>query len=103
MILNAYDISVGPEVKYALSNRFYDGLIFRIPQLVESGSYKTEIVENNGVGMSMREDGLADAVCSYLDNLNFYSFDLSCERLLKKYKRDNEMSKNVIRSFLGCN
>lgn len=53
IINNSYISHKHMETKYAISNKFYDGVIYKIPQLVELDSYKFDLVMKYGVGFGI--------------------------------------------------
>lgn len=86
-----YIESAGSKLKYAVSNRFYDGVIYHIPQLVEPEGFKTEWVNRTGIGLSLSvDDKFADKLFDYYKNLEESSFDLSCDQLLQEIIKDDD-------------
>ena len=83
--------NAGKKLKYAVSNKYYDGLIYAIPQVVEANGYKAELVERNGVGFEVSTaDGFADALFQYYHSLNRDDFTLRCKRALQEILRDDD-------------
>lgn len=77
----------------AMSNRFYDSIIFRIPQLCMQGSVMGERAKQSGIGFSYspENEDYADAVYSYYTALNRETFDMACDteldRVLEEYRQ----------------
>ncbi|MBE6557719.1 MAG: glycosyltransferase family 4 protein [Ruminococcaceae bacterium] len=77
----------------AMSNRFYDGAIFRIPQLCMKNAIMGNRVENAGIGFSCdpQNENYADAVYDYYMSLDHKAFEEACdnelERVLEEYHR----------------
>ncbi len=86
------------EVLYALSNRYYDGLIYRIPQLVEAKTYKASLCEINeiGIGIAPNIENFSDKLYEWYFNINQSRFEENCQKLLTKaIKEDREMSEKL--------
>lgn len=100
---NSYWIDNEKEVMYALSNRYYDGLIYKIPQLVEVGTYKTALCESNhiGIGLDPRNDGFADELYDWYFTLNSSSFIKTCDTLLLDAVEDDRIVASRLVSFLN--
>ena len=84
-------------VKYAVSNRFYDGLNFHIPQVVEPTGYKREWVEKEKIGVSFfPDDFFADKLYNYYKSIDAEKFNDSCNRVLKEVvDEDDEYVKKI--------
>lgn len=80
---NCYGGRDGDQLKYAISNRYYDGLIYCIPQLVEPGGYKATVTENNEVGISLNADeSFADKLYEYYTDLSQEMFEQACKKVI---------------------
>lgn len=104
IINNCYGIPVGAgnEVKYAVSNKFYDGIIYHIPQLVEPGSYKAALTERYGVGFALRpEDGIADELYKRYMEIDGPAFDARCDCALKEVVEEDDRFIAKIDAFLS--
>lgn len=98
---NAYWRSRPDRIIHAISNRYYDGLIFGIPQLVEAGSYKSKICEQKGIGISFVDsDDFADNLYDWYFRLNPNEFNKSCEDLLKEIESEMILYEKKIAEFL---
>lgn len=85
----------------AMGNKYYDGVIFRIPQLCMSGSVMGRRAEMAGVGFScspMQTD-YADAVYNYYNSINRNEFDMACDLELNKILQEYEQGCCIIRDF----
>ena len=100
IILNAYDINIGEEVRYALSNRFYDALMLGLPQIVEKDSYKCKIVQKHDLGIILDEN-LKKNIIASIDRFRTEKFRIKCRRFYDSYKKENIRSLEKIRSFLN--
>lgn len=90
-------------VIYAISNKYYDGLIFKIPQIVEAGTYKTRICKNNEIGFSVdiNDDDLANKLYDWYFSIDETKFNLSCNELLEIVKKETEIYEKNIVQFLA--
>lgn len=68
----------------AMGNKYYDGIIFKIPQLCQTGSFMGEKVTNLGIGLecSPWDDDFLDKVYSYYRSLNIDEFAINANKEL---------------------
>lgn len=91
----------GNKVKYAVSNRFYDGMIYHIPQLVEPDGFKPEWANVSGIGVSFPPDkNFADKLYNYYISIKSESFDKACSSELKHIIEDDNSYINKIDEFI---
>lgn len=96
-----YSENSGNKIKYAVSNRFYDGLIYHIPQLVEPGGYKATVVEQYGVGIaSLSDKGFTDRLYQYYTSINRADFDGKCDSALEEVLAEDNLFVKQIDSFI---
>lgn len=100
IINNCYIVKMG--TKYAVSNKFYDGVFYHIPQLVEPGTYKAKLVEEYGVGVALdpKEKSFADRLYGYYIDLNRDEFNTSCIKLKYLLLEEEKYSRKRIQNFL---
>ena len=89
MLNNCYgyvDDEESPEIKYAVSNKFYTGLQWGIPQLVEAGSCKGDYVTAKKVGMAvdLKDDNLAEKIFEYYEMYDPKELFKNASKLIKK-------------------
>ncbi len=98
---NCYGGKGGDSLRWAVSNRYYDGLIYHIPQLVEPEGYKSQITQEAGVGVALAADQLfADKLYSYYMNIDEYGFDTACEAELNKVLCEDDIYISRIDDFV---
>lgn len=92
-----YVRNAGNKLKYAVSNRFYDGVIYHIPQLVENEGYKPKWANESGVGISLNvTNNFADKLYEYYYSINEEDFNRSCEKVKKQViEEDNEYIRRI--------
>lgn len=102
IIHNSYDIKMGHEVKYAISNKYYDGIIYKTPQFVESNTFKSNKVESSGVGIALdtfKED-FANTLYAYYFNIDEDKFNKNCEKELSNILKEDKIYLDKIREFV---
>lgn len=98
---NAYWRSMPDRIIHAISNRYYDGLVFGIPQLVEAGSYKAKICEQKGIGCPFIDsEEFADNLYEWYFQLNAADFNKSCKDLLDDIESEMLLYEKRISDFL---
>lgn len=96
-----YITNAGDKLKYAVSNRFYDGIIYHIPQIVEPEGFKSELTKRSGIGMSCEPDSMfADNIYEYYQSLNADFFDKSCNKELESVIEDDNNYMECIDQFI---
>ncbi len=85
----------------AMGNKYYDGIIFYIPQLCMKGSYMGEKCTENGIGLECDpyDSDFADKIYSYYKALDYKTFLNKCDSELTKIRIEYEKSNKVVREF----
>lgn len=87
----------------AMGNKYYDGLIFRIPQVCMPGSFMGELCDKYNIGTSLSpyEEGFAGRLYNYVKGISREDFiknaDKALSVILEEYKESVAAIKNVIR------
>lgn len=96
-----YLTNAGNKLKYAVSNRFYDGIIYHIPQLVEPDGFKPQWAKSAGVGINIAAgEGFADSLYEYYQNIDEASFDSACDKALDTVIAEDNEYINRIDAFI---
>ena len=96
-----YLYGAGDKLRYAVSNRFYDGMIYHIPQLVEPEGYKSEWTLNSGLGVNFSADSeLADKLYEFYMSIDAACFDRACEQTLQSIVHDDNQFIEKIDAFI---
>lgn len=100
LLYNLYDVS-GTE-GMAMGNKFYDGIIFRIPQICTVGSFMGEQAQAMQVGKALDPDSpdFANEVYDYYLNLDEEQFKANCDNALQKIVEDNERTVTIIKQYI---
>ena len=99
ILYNLYSVS-GTE-GMAMGNKFFDGVIFGIPQICTKGSYMGEKAEEYGVGIAVDVNSLdfADDIYRYFASVEDEKFNHSCDLLINRIETDCENTIKIIRQF----
>lgn len=102
IINNSYMTSKIMEVKYAISNKYYDGIIYKVPQLVEEDTYKATKVKTNGLGVAIDPDDndFADKLYNYYFSIDEKAFNSSCDKELSKLLSEDYTYESSILKFI---
>lgn len=89
--------------KRLISNKYYDALILKIPQIARKGELMGEIVESKGLGISLdfEDKSFADKVYNYIINLDLNALDKAIESEIDLVLTEDEKYINEIKSFLN--
>lgn len=87
----------------AMGNKYYDGIIFKIPQLCMVNSFMAKKVIENGVGFqSDPSDPLfADKIYEYYKQIDWSNFKLNCDNELAKVVNEYDAGKTVIKRSIS--
>ena len=87
---------------HAMGNKFYDGLVYRIPQLCSVGSYMGRLCKEHGVGLECDpfDEEFGDIIINYYNNLDFRTFNRSCDELLQEIVEDVKKGERKINEFI---
>lgn len=100
IINNSYETSM--ETKYAVSNKFYDGIQYHIPQLVECNSYKARLIEQYPVGIAIdvSEAGFSEKLYEYYESMKEDKFNQACDDLLQRFLLEENYCIKKIKEFI---
>lgn len=99
IIHNIYDDS---NMMLAMGNKFYDGIIFRIPQICTEGSFMGKMAEKCGVGKVVKSDlsGFPEGVYNYFIGLDKEQFFHNCDNAINQVLEDNRRTVDCIKETL---
>lgn len=98
---NCYGGRDGDQLRFAISNRYYDGLLYHIPQLVETGGYKADVTTKSGVGISLDAgSNFADELYEYYQTISANDFDLACSTALEEVIEEDNIYIEKIDEFI---
>lgn len=99
---NSYMTDKFAEVEHAISNKYYDGLIYGIPQLVEVGTFKEKKVTgiNIGIGIDVENRAFADDLFNYYYSIDKRRFNESCSKELNTVVKENKEFIDMLTGFI---
>lgn len=82
----------------SMGNKYYDGILFKIPQICMSGSNMGKKVTENKIGIEFDpfNDKNLDVIFDYYKNLNEERFIINCKNELTNVKEDLKKAENII-------
>ncbi|MBO5066453.1 MAG: hypothetical protein J6D06_10095 [Clostridia bacterium] len=96
-----HNIYAEDNMKLAVSNKYYDSMIYRIPQLVMKGSYMGVLAENSGIGKALNpySNDFADNIFTYYQSLNKENFKNNCRQALEKVKVQQKNVTDIVKNI----
>lgn len=86
----------------ALSNRFYNGLIYKRPMIVTSNSIQGDYVEQNNLGLSLGTcERLEENLRLWLQKNDFQDFVQRCNGLLLDFVKEQEYFISCVKDFIS--
>ena len=96
------NIYLNPNILLAMGNKYYDGLIFRIPQVGYKDAFMTKMSTERGVGIALDpwDDVFCDKLFAYYSTLDRESFNKRCDKELERVYAEYNSGKQLIRDFV---
>lgn len=100
IINNSYFVHVG--TKYLMPNRFYDGIMYHVPQLVETNTYKCDQVIKRGLGMALdvQDEAFVDKLYNSYFEIDDNLFNESCEQTLMEVLKEEEYFEECVKASI---
>ena len=90
-----------PSHDSALSNRFYNSLIYRRPMIVTADTTQGGYVEKYGLGLAIDScENLDVKMRSFINSFSMETYDNNCRQLLSSFLKDYETFREKFVSFL---
>lgn len=98
IIHNMYDDS---NMMLAVGNKYYDGIIFCLPQICTEGSYMGELVESKGIGVALDPDSESfnETIFDYYININNQEFRKKCDEEAAVIEQNYTRLADIIKSL----
>ena len=82
----------------AIGNKFYDGVIFYLPQLCLEGSLMGKICKEKRIGLNcnFEEKNLADKIYDYYYSIEWKDFEKNCDQMLNDIKKEVQIGREKI-------
>lgn len=96
IILNMYSNNV--LLAPAMGNKYYDGMVFRLPQICTIDTLMGKCVEEHGIGITLNpaDDSFAERIYRYYYGINWEEFYSNCESTLSSVKNENGIARNYV-------
>ena len=94
-----HNIYSGANENMAMGNKYYDSIIFRIPQVCQVNSFmgKTSVEHLVGFMANPEDAGFCDKVYNYYSSLNKDSFNKACDKELDRILSEYNLGKEIIK------
>lgn len=99
-----HNIYLDSNTMRAMGNKYYDGVIFRIPQVCLPGSQMSKMCESAGIGISLdpRKVDFCDRLYDYYCNLQS-SFSTNCDKELYRIWNEYNKGKQIVAEIFNHN
>ena len=100
LIHNIYDL--GTTAGNAMGNKYYDGIIFGIPQICTKGSHMGKEIEEHriGIALDLEDRAIADKTFSYYHSLDWNQFEKACDEALVEVLNEQDHAKKKLLEFI---
>lgn len=101
LLHNIYENDI--KTTFAMGNKYYDGLVFYLPQICNKGSFMGSEVKRYGIGVELdpNETNFADSVYEYYQSLDWNRFNNKCDEELSKIVWEYSEGTGVIKNLLS--
>lgn len=101
LIQNAQDYD--EITKNALSNKFYDGAIFYVPQICTDISYMGQCLKKYEIGLPFDSsvDNIADTLYNYICGLDYEEFKRKCDLYLEEVLQEYQEGLSILKELFG--
>lgn len=96
-----HNIYMDNNTMLAMGNKYYDGIIFRIPQLCMPESFMAEMCEKHGVGIAIdpNNEKFADILAEYYYSMDYHNFKCACIKALSEVIDEYNRGCNIVKSY----
>ena len=85
----------------ALSNRFYNSLIYKKPMIVTKGTTQGVFAEKNGLGVTLYScENLYDELKDFIQKEDYKAYSERCNELLRSFLEDQKAFEEAVRGFV---
>jgi hypothetical protein len=87
----------------AMTNKYYDSIIFRIPQICMTDTFMGSAAQSSGTGIMLDpyQKDFADQLYRYITSLDRTAFDANCDAELDRILTQYNAGATLIRQLLG--
>lgn len=103
LLHNIYSNTEAPAQQRAMTNKYYDGLAYYLPQLCMKDSFMGARVSREGLGLVCDPDApdFVDEVWNYYQQLDMEDFVRHCDDALARVLREYEEGRSVIEDAIA--
>lgn len=93
--------------KFAVSNKFYDSLIYKIPLLVNKDVYLGDIVRENYLGITINlethseKSSITNYIYEYLKEFDYNKFEKKCNEMLQDILLEDQIFEQKLSDFIS--
>lgn len=97
-----HNIYCNPNMMLAMANKYYDGAIFKLPQLCIKNSYMAQQGEKAGIakGVDPFDPDFLEDVYSYYSSIDRNTFNKACDRETDRVCKEYQKGCQIIRSSI---
>lgn len=102
LLINIYENK--GTMRHAMANKYYDGIVYRVPQLCNVGTFMGKRCEDKGVGKACNpyDENFAEEVIKYYDSIDFEDFSYKCQEELIDVLDQVRIGKNIIKKIVSA-
>lgn len=92
-----------PSMSLAMGNKYYDGLIFQIPQMCSTATQMGSLVEKNKVGIAIdiNDNNIGDKIISYYNSIDWTQFGESCQSTFSEVYSEYQTTNKVLAEIIN--
>lgn len=89
-------------MKNAMANKYYDGLIFYLPQICNQNSLMGQKIVKNKIGIAINSEStnLGDEIYEYYKSINWFDFEMNCNRTLEDIMKQYRMGMDIMQQII---
>ncbi len=96
-----HNIYSNDNMRFAMSNKYYDGILFKTPQVCMQGSYMGELVEKKitGIALNPYNKGFTAELYNYYQSIDNNEFSKNCNTVFVEIEEDQNGVNNIIKAI----
>lgn len=101
-VINSYYAAEKFANKFALPNKYYDTLIYKIPLWANPDVYVGERAIENGIGLNVKLNKNApDEIFNLLNSMDWDTFDKNCDKELDTILKEDKIFVQKVKEFIN--
>lgn len=100
LLINCYPVN--KHNRYAISNKYYDSIIYKKPQIVSKGSISEKLINEKGLGIAIDIDNkeTPEIIQNWYKKINFKQFYKNCNKELERIIEEDEIFVKSVTNFI---